>query len=126
MNSETSIRKKIILTRDSVAAGDDVDAPHYLTIEIGVDDKIEVILTVIMGLHYLPQIQGGKATWSVASNEPLAIIAQEWTKPLLICMHEYPHHGTKGFYNIERLHFNYHAQDDPQTVFQTLRRFKIA
>lgn len=119
-------KKKIILTRDSVAAGDDGDAPHYQTIEIGVDDKIEAILNAISDLCYLPQISGDKATWSVASNEPLAIIAQEWIAPKLICMSEYPHPGTRAFYNIERLHFNYHAQDDPETAFKILWRFRIA
>ena len=120
------IKKEIILTRDSVAAGDDGDAPHYLTIEIDTDDRIETILKTILNLRYLPQIRGYKATWSVASNEPLAIIAQEWSAPMLICMSEYPYQDTRAFYNIKRLHFNYHAQDDPETAFKILRRFKIA
>lgn len=119
-------KKEIILTRDSVAAGDDSDAPHYLTIEVDVEDRIGDILSAVLALRYLPQISGGKATWSVASNEPLAIIAQEWASPMFICMPDYPNQGTRGFFNIEALHFNYHAQDSPETAFQILRRFRIA
>ena len=57
------IKKEIILTRDSVAAGDDGDAPHYLTIEIDTDDRIEAILkpflTFVISLKYVGTKQHG-------------------------------------------------------------------
>ena len=120
------MKKTITITRDSVAAGDDGNAPHYLDVEIDTDDKINDILLAILELPYLPQIRGDKATWSVASNQPLAIIAQEWPAPKLICYPDYPFQNTRAFYNIEKLHFNYHAQDDPELVFRVLYRFKVA
>ncbi|WP_194768726.1 hypothetical protein [Tamlana sp. I1] len=60
--------KKIKLTRESVAMGDDVDAPHFLEIEIGPTWTIIEILKNIIKINYLPKISGGKATWSVAIN----------------------------------------------------------
>lgn len=116
--------KTIKLTRASVAMGDDCDAPHEVLIKIGIEWTIERILKTIIELDYLPRISGGKATWSVASNQPLAVIAQEWKSPKLICWPDYPNQGTKSFYNIQRLHFNYHAQDNPEKVFEVLHRFR--
>ncbi|HPA70821.1 MAG TPA: hypothetical protein PKY31_01040 [Spirochaetota bacterium] len=114
---------KITVTRDSVCAADDVDAPHVKTVSIGDDWSIEEILSRIIP-SYLPLISGGKATWSVAADNPIAVMAQEWGKPRLLCLPEYPFHDTPGFVKITSLHFNYHAQDDPDTVFRVLRRYR--
>lgn len=118
--------KKIILTRESVAMGDDIDAPHFLEIEIQSNWTILEILKHILKLNYLPQIHGGKATWSVAINEPIAVLSQEsFENPMLICLPDYPHQETMGFVNIENIHFNYHAQKKPEEVFEVLSRFRI-
>ena len=53
--------KKIILTRDSVAMGDDMDAPHRMEMEINETWNILEILDKVRSLHYLPLIAGGKA-----------------------------------------------------------------
>ena len=45
--------KKIKLTRESVAMGDDIDAPHLLEIEIQSDWTILDILKHILKLNYL-------------------------------------------------------------------------
>jgi|WetSurMetagenome_2_1015567.scaffolds.fasta_scaffold1621938_1 hypothetical protein len=116
--------KKIILTRDSVCAGDDVDAPHETSILIDENWKIKRILEEVLNNHYLATIEGGKATWSVACENPIAIIAQQWKEPKLICMSDFPFQGTRGFKEIETLHFNYHAQDDPDTVHHVLERYR--
>ena len=112
-------RKTIVVTRDSVAAGDDADAPHSMVIEIAFNDTIETVLKRISEIRYLPKIDGGKATWSVAFKQPLAVIAQEWDQPKLISsanqLIQHP---------VDQLHFNYHAQDDPETVFRVLSRFR--
>ncbi|MES2545280.1 MAG: hypothetical protein V4548_10370 [Bacteroidota bacterium] len=120
------MQKQITVTRDSVAMSDDFDAPHLIIINVDVDAKINEILDLIKRLKYLPKIAGSYATWSVASNQPLAIIAQEWTEPKLICSPEYPVQGLNEFYNIEKLHFNYYAQENPDTVYKILSTFKKA
>ena len=118
--------KKIKLTRESVAMGDDINAPHFLEIEINSNWTIMEILKHIYQTNYLPKIIGGKATWSVAINEPIAVITQENPKePMLICLPDYPYHGTRGFVEFDNIHFNYHAQKKASEVFEVLSRFKI-
>ena len=71
----------ITIWRDSVAAGDDVFAPHELKIEIEENETIETTLGEILTRHYLASIQGGKATWIVVRKTALVVIAQQWEKP---------------------------------------------
>jgi len=118
-------QKKITITRDSVSMGDDSLGRVASVIEISDEDRIATILTMIMDMGYLPKISGGKATWSVATNRPLAIIAQEWQEPKLIVPKEFPFQGSRISNYIERLHFNYFAQLDPDVVYQVLSRFRI-
>jgi hypothetical protein len=118
--------KKIKLTRESVAMGDDINAPHILEIEIDPNWTITEILKCIIKADYLPKISGEKATWSVAINEPIAVLTQKNPeKPLLICLPDYPYHGTKGFVEFDHIHFNYHMQKKASEVFEVLSRFKI-
>lgn len=118
--------KKIKLTRESVAMADDVNAPHFLEIEIEPNWTITEILKHIVDIEYLPKIYGGKATWSVAIDEPIAVLTQEnMENPKLICLPDYPYHGTKGFEEFDKIHFNYHAQKKANEVFEILSEFKI-
>lgn len=118
--------KKITLTRASVAMGDDADAPHFKEIEIGRHWTILEILNHIMATNYLPTIGGGKATWSVSINGPIAVLSQEnFEIPLLICLPDYPYHGTKAFIDLTHIHFNYHAQKKPEEVYTVLSRFSM-
>ena len=118
--------KKIKLTRESVAMGDDVNAPHFLEIEIDPNWKIIEILKQINKTNYLPKISGGKATWSVVINKPIAVLTQEnLEEPLLICLPDYPCQGTKGYVEFDHIHFNYRAQKKASEVFEVLLRFKI-
>jgi len=64
--------RKILLTRDSVFMGDDF-RDNSLEIEVNEDWKIGEILNKVLSIGYLPGISGGKATWSVAYDNPLAI-----------------------------------------------------
>ncbi|NLP59501.1 hypothetical protein [Lutibacter sp. B1] len=115
--------KKIKLSRESVAMG---DAPHLMEFEIHPDWKIKEILKNIIKSGYLPKIYGRKSTWSVAINEPIAVITQENPKSLmLICLSDFPYKGTKSFVDIEHIHFSYHQQKKPDEVFEVLSRFRI-
>ena len=115
----------LYVTRESVAAGDDVDAPHARTFSIPEAASLETVLATVLAARYLPSISGGLATWSVASNIPLAVIAQQWSAPrMLFCTGEDlkmldREHG------VLRLHFNYHAQLDPEIVLEVLRRLRL-
>ena len=118
--------KKINLTRESVSMADDINAPHFLNIEIHPIWTISEILKHILKLNYIPKVSGGKATWSVSINEPIAVLSQEnFENPMLICLTEYPYQETSGFVNIENIHFNYHSQKRPEEVLEVLRNFRI-
>jgi hypothetical protein len=117
---------KIIVTRDSVAAGDDVDAPHRLEFDVPSEQPLLEILRTVSQLNYLPSILGGKATWSAASGLPLAVFAQQWRELKLLsalsmtAMQELDYRAD-GLY----VHFSYHAQIDPDVVFGVLNRLRL-
>jgi hypothetical protein len=118
---------KVYLSRASVCAGDDTDAPHGETLSFPDGTSVLEILTQVAHSGYLASIVGGRATWSAASNIPLAVIAQQWPQPkplwalalsdsvLLLDM--------RG--DTLCIHFNYHAQQDPDVVYEVLSRLRL-
>ena len=115
----------LYLTRESVHAGDDGDAPHERTLKAPDRSTLDQLLAAVVASGYLPSISGGLATWSVASARPLAVIAQQWPapKPLFLTPDDVKRLDWRG--NTLRLHFNYHAQADPNVVYDVLRRVKL-
>ncbi len=106
---------KVYTSRTGVCAADDADAPHGQHFTFPSDTPMEDVLSSIQRSGYLPNIAGGHATWSVASNVPIAVLAQEWSEPKMLF------HAPQQLDLAEgtlRLHFNYHAQHDPQTVYE--------
>lgn len=116
---------KLYLTRDSVAAGDDVDAPHLMEIEGPATEDVGAAIARVLATGYLPRISGGKATWSVASNRIIAVVAQQWPQPKLLRSYDTSYKGLDVNEGKLRLHFNYHAQEEPETVLQILRRVRL-
>lgn len=111
---------RLVLTRDSVAAGDDIDAPHQRVLKVADDIDVAGLVTRIATARYLPGIAGGKATWSVLSRRPLAVIAQQWPEPRLLspflcALSELDLAGDEL-----RVHLVYHAQLEPETVAEVL------
>jgi len=115
----------VYLSRESVCAGDDVEAPHSETISFPDGTAVLDVLTQIARSGYLASIAGGEATWSAASNIPLAVIAQQWSqpKPLPALMYSSPALDVKD--NTLRIHFNYHAQENPDIVYKILFRLRL-
>jgi hypothetical protein len=109
------------LTRDSVAAGDDADAPHQKTLMISNTSNVEEIIMAVVNARYLASISGGHATWSAISNIPVAVVAQEWDKPKMLSAIPIPLKSLDVIDNAIRLHFCYHAQRNPDDVFEVLR-----
>lgn len=116
---------KIQLTRDSVAMGDDVDAPHRHTIDLPENTTIIEIIDAIISANYLPNIHDGKATWSVASKNPIALIAQQWTSAKLLPQLHHSLDTLLGNDDGYKIHINYHAQTDPDVAYRVLSRFKL-
>jgi hypothetical protein len=71
---------------------------------------------------YLASIEGGKATWSAASNIPLAVIAQQWSDPKPLPGLPFAARRLDVRGDTLRIHFSYHAQQDPDVVYEVLSR----
>jgi hypothetical protein len=115
---------KIYASRDSVSAGDDVEAPHSSEFSLRTGISLKEALAEIQS-KYLPKISGGIASWSVASNIPVAVLAQQWKEPrmLLLLPEEIKELDSKN--GVLRLHFNYHAQLEPEHVLEVLRHVRL-
>ncbi|WP_051830289.1 hypothetical protein [Streptomyces novaecaesareae] len=114
---------RIHLTRDSVAAGDDVDAPHHATVDLpdGLDTPA-ALLALDLPRIWLPQIGGGRATWVVraADGTPLAVLAQQWPHPRPLPAGRGPLAGLAGPDGTVRLHVEYRLQRDPDAEYERL------
>lgn len=70
---------KITITRDSVAMGDDVHAPHERVIEID-SPSMEAFCQKIWEIDYLPMVDGATA-WLLMGTEPLAVLVKKGRFP---------------------------------------------
>ena len=118
---------RVYLSRASVCAGDDVDAPHGKILAFPDGTSVLEILTQVAHSGYLASVAGGRATWSAASNIPLAIIAQQCPEPkplwALARSEPMPLLDMRG--DTLCIHFNYHAQQDPDVVYEVLSRLDL-
>ncbi|QJX47574.1 hypothetical protein HMJ29_11735 [Hymenobacter taeanensis] len=115
----------ICLTRDSVANGDDDNAPHICRFIVPDNTSLAEILRLIPTQAYLATIGGGKATWSVVSGRPVAVVAQQWSETKLLSWQTSRLTSLNVTDNTLYLHFNYHAQIEPEIVYQVLSRLKL-
>jgi hypothetical protein len=110
----------IIVWRDSVAAGDDIFAPHEIKIKVEDDEGIKSALEKILATRYLPSIQGGKATWILVGRKPLAVLAQQWSEPrYLVASNSH----TKDLVESEsdhQLDFLYWCQVEPNEIMESI------
>jgi hypothetical protein len=112
------------ITRDSVCAADDIDE-HLTTVSIQDDATVEQVVGLAVSSADLPKIGGGKATWVVSSNRPLAVVAQQWKQARTIPMipprlKELDFDGA-----ILKIHIGYLTQQDPDTVLNVLQTLKL-
>lgn len=117
---------KLELTRDSVAIGDDIDAPHFREIVIDENATSLDLARQILGMRYLANIGIGEATWSISTDIPVAIIAQQWKEPKLVnpvnsTIKELAMGGDRL-----KVHINYHCQEDPDKILKKLKSEFVA
>jgi hypothetical protein len=115
----------LYITRDSVAAGDDIDAPHVRTATVPDDSDIGQIVAACLAASPLPCIAGGNATWALASGVPLAVIAQQWPTPKLVSQFPPASSRLDIVESAMRLHFTYFAQQSPDDVLAVLSRLTL-
>ncbi|GAA2973977.1 hypothetical protein [Kitasatospora sp. NPDC057738] len=114
---------RILLTRDSVAAGDDADAPHAETLTLPDHLDTQAALTALgLPRPRLPLIGGGRATWVVrtADGTPLAVLAQQWPQPHPLPAGAGPLDRLAGTDGTVRLHVEYRRQLDPEAEYERL------
>ena len=114
---------QIYVTRDSVCAGDDGDAPHAQTFTVPGETTVAAAVEHVVASRYLPSISGGLATWSVSSGIPVAVAAQQWSRP----RHFHVYDGLRRLDvrdGVLRLHFSYHTQLDPEIVATVLQQLQ--
>jgi hypothetical protein len=109
----------ITVDRSSVAMGDDV-LPHAQTIDVPAETSLADIVTDLLGQRFLASIAGGKATWILVADRPLAVVAQQWDEPRFLVDSSRP----IGSFGVEgsgvSLMFRYWMQRDPDYVFGEL------
>lgn len=114
------MKAEIVIWRDSVAAGDDVDAPHELKIASHGDESLDSLVTRIIQAKYLASIVGGKATWILKSGErALAVVAQQWPAPSFLVPADVSARSYLSGGECD-LEFVYWCQVDPARVFDCL------
>ena len=117
---------RVYVSRASVSAGDDCDVPHGQSFDVVTDSSIESIISVIVSSGYLPTIAGGRATWSVSSLVPLAVVSQGNVEPIML-----PIAHLVNLKHLDmrdgalHLHFSYHTQLASETVRQVLGALKL-
>jgi hypothetical protein len=115
---------KVFVTRDSVAAGDDIES-HDRKFKIpDVKDIPSLVREVVAG-YDLPRIGMGQATWCLASGSPLAVVAQQWSEPKIIASAISRLTDCDIEHGVVRLHFSYLAQIDPTIAFDVLSRLRL-
>ena len=106
--------------RSSVCAGDDLDAPHTESVRVPAEATLAEVLQIVRDNRYLAWISGGKATWIVESDRPIAVMAQQWSEPRFLtdpagaiasCILEN---------SSRQLFFVYWCQVDPTLVYNCL------
>jgi hypothetical protein len=117
---------QLFVTRDSVCAGDDGDAPHPRRFAAPPGASPAQAIATVLAARYLPSIAGGLATWVAASALPLAVIAQQWPEPALLPLSARDHARLDRDGEVLRLHFGYLAQQDPAQVLAVLGRLRLS
>jgi len=116
---------KIELTRASVCAADDCDAPHAKLMTVPDDTPLEELARIVQRDYVPGNIAGGEATWSLVADRPLAVLAQQWREPKLVRQLPLQLAELKGQHGSVKLHVNYHAQVDPEIALEILRELKL-
>lgn len=100
------------ITRDSVAAGDDVYAPHTQTVATSTPVDCHSLCESITAMDYLPQISGDTATrvlWM--DGAPIGVISQNGEPEAFA--------DAVVLTQISKAHCAYWAQRDPKAIHTT-------
>ncbi|MBV9878923.1 MAG: hypothetical protein JO180_00425 [Gemmatirosa sp.] len=111
----------VVIWRDSVAAGDDADAPHEWVLSVPPDGTVGDVVDAIVRARYLASIAGGRATWIVEGAQPIAVVAQQWTAPRWLVAPDSPVAAARRPTGSPDFEVRYWCQVDPERVYESLR-----
>ncbi len=114
----------LLLTRDSVAAGDDVDGPHERKLALNQDVATPADLQALaaqIAPGYLPNV-GETATWAAYSRLPLAIFSNRGTDPHLFWLPDSDLRQLAVRNAVISLHFVYLESIPAQTAREVIER----
>ena len=114
-------RMPVTIWRDSVAMGDDVDAPHEWSVPVANDTPIGAVVATMLKSGYLASIASGKATWIVEGDRPLAVVAEQWAVPRWLVAPELPVSMFVRPDGRPHLEVRSWCQVDPDRVYDCLR-----
>jgi hypothetical protein len=106
---------KVIAARNAVHASDEPEPFEFVVAD---RTPAEDILRQAADRRWLPSIQGDRATWSLASNDVLAVLAYQWPDLRFMPFLEERMKNANRRAGALRLNFNYHAQVDPETAYR--------
>jgi hypothetical protein len=106
---------QVVATRDAVHASDE---PEPLSFKIADNAAPADVLRRAADRKWLPSISGDRATWSIASNDVLAVLAYEWPDLRLMPFLDERIRTADRRGGMLRLYFNDHAQIDPELVYR--------
>jgi len=115
---------RLHLTRDSVAAGDDADAPHMRVERLAEDLATPAEVQALLGelaRRYLPRV-AGPATWIAWSRLPLLVLSGAWPAPRTIWLTEPDLPLLDWRADGLHAHFVYLALTDPQAALEVASR----
>ena len=107
-----------MVSRDSVAAGDDVESDDQY-FEVDGRRPLQTFIQSVVRGGYLPRIASDRVTWVVMAGRRgrfLAIVARQWSTPEMLV-----ELGTQVGEVGDSLHFRYITQQDPQEVLDEMR-----
>jgi hypothetical protein len=105
--------------RGSVAAGDDV-LPHARSIDVPPETPLSDVVAGLLERRFLAMIAGGRATWILVADRPLAVVAQQWDEPRFLVDASGPISSFGDDGGRVSLMFRYWMQHDPDHVFAEL------
>lgn len=113
---------KVIATRDDVHAG---DGPMPLVFDVAHDAAPEAILRRAADRTWLPSFASGHGTWSIASNEILAVL--DTGSPDMRFLPFLAERMARADYRADglHLHFNHHPGFDPELVYRLLWSLRL-
>jgi hypothetical protein len=114
----------LTIRRDSVSAGDDVDAPHELSLTLASEDTLIRVCELLLQAEFPARIAGGRATWILEAERPLAVIAQQWLEPRFLVDKTTPALTLVRSDVKPSMHLKYWCQADPGLVFDCLLKGK--